>query len=409
MKSLSPPTILLGVLLLALAIEGTGSPEPVKVHAYWALQGSNPPAPCNPYALTRDDDRTDSASLLYVIRREYRTPGEISHATGIPQPAVERKLRDLRKCALVREKAGRFLVDFPFWDQTLRDQINVLGLDLASQVAGVIESELPGLRDVFGRTSLPSKGFAWDEASLVVVGGLLLDTGLNDRGLRIWQAFDPERDTPIRPGNHRYWYRAVEGGWGPYWKFGHDLSHNGSHDLWFGMFYGSKKGHRTVKSESWDVHDERTLSILFPLIREGSATIETLLRQTGLSEEELRRRLDAMAEEQVVRVEGHEILPAFPVFQEKDLGILFTEIDRIAAGIIREVYVPFQSRIEERWKAIKPESWEMAGIDKFIHREVFSRAYNLTLDLLIEKGALPPPPVKAPFACWGIKGHHKVV
>jgi hypothetical protein len=310
---------------------------------------------------------------------------------------------------VLRDENG-YIVNFPFWDAPLRDRIIELGTELASRVADVIRAEIPTLRRKFDQSSLPSQGYTWDRVALIVVGGLLLDTGLNDRGLRRWGIFDQKRDTPVRPGGYLYWYRAIEGGWGNYWKFGHDQRSSPDLSTWFCMFYGQKTSRKRIDwSSAWDAHAPTTKQITFPLVRTDVIDRDSLLLESGLSELTFQSSLTEMAEAGIVNLEGTKIRRVFPVFNETDIDMLLEHVDTICTRIIDSIYVPFLPRIEEEWLKVAPENWKIQNVLKMFIRDVYDRPYNLTLHLLIEEGTLPPSPTEPPFDYFGINGYFEML
>ena len=384
--------------------------EKDNVKVFWGLLGEYPKeSRFNPYELTREDKQTDVASILYLIRRDYKSAKEIAKLTEIDINIVESKLYELKKCELVKEKDSKFLVNFAFWDESLKDRINSLGLELAHQIVQFIKSEIPNLKETFKESSLTEQGYTWGDVSLIIIGGLLLDTGLNDRGLRKWGIFDKKRDTPIRPGNYYYWYKAVENGWGNYWKFGHDQTHSINSNIWFGMFYGQKKENKINWIKAWDVFNENTQKIIFPLIKNGKISFRKLQSETSISQDSLLAILKEMEKTKVVTSDDGYIFPNFPIFNEKDISLILSKVDSICSKIISDIYIPFLPRIHETWIEIKPTNWEIQNIEKFFIREVYDRPYNLTLDILIEEGIVPPPPVDPPFDYWGINGYFNVL
>ncbi len=399
------------IILLIVQIGRAFQSYPKKIRIFWGLLGSYPQEKqWNPYKLTRDDKNLDVGSILYTIRKEYKNIEDISLATNIAAEKIEHKLEELKQCELVKKKGTKFIVNFPFWDAALRDTINALGAQLANQIVELLKTEIPKLKAILDESSLPSQGYKWNDVALTIIGGFLLDTGLNDRGLRKWKVFDQKRDTPIRPGNYRYWYKAVEGGWGKYWKFGHDQQTNHSVDVWFGLFYGQIPAVRRMNwSKAWDVHDKQTKQVIFPLIKNGKINKNELQKQLTLSTDSLNKILQKMEIAKVVRMEESFIYPNFPIFDEDDIQGLLSKIDMICDQVIEEIYIPFLPRIEETWQKIAPANWEIQNIDKFFIREVYDRPYNLTLDILIREGIIPPAPVEPPFNYWGINGHFKLL
>jgi len=381
-----------------------------KVHLYWGLVGQDPEEMhLNPYELTRDDEALDVASILYAIRRDFKKIEQIAQETGIAPENIELKMKQLETCDLVRHTSDGFIVNFPLWDIPIRDQLNELGFELAYQVAGIVRYELMGLKLMFERSTLVEQGFSWDEVAVAIVGGLLLDNGVNDRGLRRAEVFVSQRDTPLRPGGYRYWYRAIEDGWGDYWEFGHNMTFNEDQDLVLGMFYGGKRGRQVNRSLGWDIFDTNTRPIIFPLIKNGKLTINELQEKSGIPTDSLQTILQRMAETGIIRFKDDGVYPGFPVFHEPDtLGILFI-IDRACRRIINSVYLPLLPVLEERWEEIAPENWDIENVNKFFVREVFDRVYNLTLDILIEEGPLPPPAREPPFDYWGLNGHFEAL
>lgn len=403
--------LLISFMLIASFLGGAVKSQPKKVDVFWGLLGSYPrEKQWNPYKLTRDDKTIDAASILFSIRRDYKTVEQISRETDISVEGIEHKLVQLKNCELVKENENKFIVNFPFWDIPLKDEINGLGLELADKVVDVLKAKLPDLKASFEKSTLPGQGYTWDDVALTIIGGFLLDTGLNDRGLRKWKVFDQKRDTPARPGNYRYWYKAVFDGWGKYWKFGHDQQTNSNSDIWFGLFYGQIPRERKMNwSKTWDVHDEKTRQIIFPLIQKGKIKKTKLQSKTEMSADSFNAVLQRMEQAEIIRIDGSLVHPNFPIFQEKDIQELFSSIDSICNQIIDEIYVPFLPKIQQTWQEVKPRNWEIQNIERFFVREVYDRPYNLTLDRLIREGVLPPSPVEPPFNYWGINGHFKLL
>ena len=378
-------------------------------YIFWGLLGSYPSEDnLNPYKLTRDDHSVDAGALLYSIRRDFKTVAEISDQTGIPEEAVSAKLQQLLDCDLVVEENGACIVNFPFWDAPLRDRILELGSRMSGQIVDILRAEMPELRKLVASSTLADQGYTWDDVALIVIGGLLLDTGLNDRGLRKREIFDKQRDTPERPGGYRYWYRAVEGGWGPYWKFGHNQRSIPDHSAWFCHFYGQIKGRRMNWRRAWDLNHVANKTIMLPLVQKGSLRVNQVELPDPYADS-LDATLQKMLDAGVVKIKDGTIYPAFPIFQERDIELLFSRIDRICARIIDSVYIPFRPELEKEWLTLAPEKWRIESVDKFFLREVYDRPYNLVLHAMIEDGLLPPAPVEPPFGYFGIRGKFDVL
>jgi predicted transcriptional regulator len=381
----------------------------IQIKVFWGLLGSYPAEDSlNPYKLTRDDSSVDVASILYSIRRDFKTIDEISSETGIPRDKITRKLEQLARCELVRRENEAFIVNFPFFDKPMRDRMNELAFEITEPIAEVVRSVIPELKKSVAVSSLAQQGYSWEDVALIIVGGLLLDTGLNDRGLRNWEIFNPLRDTPKRPGGYRYWYRAVEGGWGPYWKFGQNLKPMDEKNIWFCHFYGQVKGRRMNWERRWDTFDPRSPSIMALLIRHGRLAVNEVELPDPYSDS-LDSTLRQLTEAGVIKVIGDTVYPGFPIFQGEDIKTTLKYVDQVCTRIIDSIYVPFVPRLEQEWENMVPENWEIPQVEKLFVRQVFSRPYNLVLHVLIEEGILPPAPIEPPFMYYGIRGNFNVL
>ena len=403
--------LIVALLLFTLAnsiLAGNVTP-PEKTRVFWGLLGSNPAEDSiNPYRLTRDDNSVDVASLLYSIRRDYKKIEEIGDETGIPANDITRKLRQLLACELVVERNGTFLVNFPFFDAPLRDRMNELAFEITEEIADRVRAAIPQLKRSVAVSTLVGQGYTWDEVALVIVGGLLLDTGLNDRGLRKNDIFKQLRDTPVRPGGYRYWYKAVEGGWGPYWKFGQNLRSMDNKGYWFCHLYGQIPGQRINWRKVWRTDDPRNEAILLPLIRDGRLAVDRIVLPAPYSDS-VSATLGKMTEACVIRIEHDTVYPAFPIFHESDIQSTIGYVDAVCKEIIDSVYLPFVPKLRAEWEKIAPANWDMPHVEDLFVRQVFSRPYNLVLHLLIEEGALPPSPMEPPFDYYGICGDFEVL
>jgi hypothetical protein len=380
-----------------------------QVDVFWGLLGSYPAEDSlNPYKLTRDDKSIDAASLLYSIRRDFKTIEEISKETGIPHKRVAGKLQQLGECELVIEQNGAYLVNFPFFDAPLRDRMNELAFEITEPIADMVRSAIPGLKKSVAVSTLVEQGYSWEDVALIIVGGLLLDTGLNDRGLRRWDIFKQLRDTPVRPGGYRYWYKAVEGGWEPYWKFGQNLKPMDNKNFWFCHFYGQAAGRRINWKKTWDAHDPRNEPILLPLIKSGRLAVDRIVLAAPFGDS-LEPTLRQLTEAHVIRIVGDTVYPDFPIFQSDDIKSTLEYVDEVCTEIIDSIYVPFVPRLRQEWQAIAPENWRMPHVENFFVRQLLSRPYNLVLHILIEEGTLPPSPTEPPFDYYGICGDFEVL
>jgi predicted transcriptional regulator len=378
-------------------------------YVFWGLLGSYPAEDhLNPYHLTRDDSSVDVASLLYSIRRNFKPIEVIAGETGISRAVIERKLRQLVECDLVLQENEAFIVNFPFFDAPLRDRINELGLEIAGQIAQIVRAEIPKLKELVAVSTLVEQGYSWEDVALIIVGGLLLDTGLNDRGLRNCGVFNQLRDTPLRPGGYRYWYRAVEGGWGPYWKFGQNLMSMEEKNMWFCHFYGQLKGRRMNWDRVCDGFDTKNKAILVPLIQQGCLMVGQIKLPDPFSDS-LTTTLQQMLDARVIKVSGDTVYPGFPIFQSEDIKRVLKHVDQVCSHIIDSIYVPFVPKLQREWRVIAPENWKIPNVDKLFVRQVFSRPYNLVLHVLIEEGVLPPAPIEPPFDYYGICGNFEML
>lgn len=393
------------VVMIILLFSGCNTDSGDKPYISWGLLGGYPSEPeLNPYKLIRDDQSMNVGSIVYSIRRDFKTAGQISDESGIDLGKVRRKLDELENCRLVRRTDKGYIVDFPFWDRALRDSLNSMGSEIAGRIVEVIKSEIPGMLEIYPNSTVRNQGFTWEETGMIIIGGFLLDTGLNDRGLRRKGIFSPGDDTPERPGGYRYWFRGVEGGWGPFYKCVHIIRHNENRDIWLGLFVPQAKEAPIDWGQVWDIFDEPTEQIMFPLITEGRMRMKDMADEVNLPRDSLEAIIQKMGDAGLVELIGKVVHRDLPTFYPEDRENILGRVENMCERIINEIYIPYIPEIENRWAYMAPKNWEIEGVDKFVVREVFDRAYNISIDKLVKEKVLYPPPTEPPFLYWAFNG-----
>lgn len=338
--------------------------------------------------------------ILLTIEESALTAEEIAKRVDKPPEDVLKTLMELGEYALARRDGTKWLSGIPLYTE---DEIRAgeeLGKAYANKEFIVLRRELPKLKSLFGQTRL-SKHFTWNEVSLILVGGLLMDLCVVDR-----IPFMPDHEIvglqpPLVAGSGNRWgYEGFQKMTIRFptrkWKFYHNLASKDSGGMARFGHYGEQRPSQPSRPEGWMRFEQG--KILFALA-EGPRSFAALKEQSRLRPEILTEGLKALqgAAPPAIVFQGEAYRSRIPVLCQADLELLLPTFDAVAIMILEEVTRPHWMERVALGKA--------AGSRWPLPDGLYVR--DKALQMLIEEGEIgpdPTPPVQWNFGVWGWKG-----
>ena len=349
----------------------------------------------------------DVVNIMFAIRREPLSAQQIADQTGQTEAFIKNRLIELERENLTIKEGDRWLSNFPIFDK--RDIANAekMGLKYAKKEARILEEELPGLIQFYGRTEL-SRRFEWEDVSLILVGAFLSDFCVVDRIPYMSRNLSStEKLEPWLDKNTSGWYgagfEAMEKQFPTKrWDFYQNtVSRYRGGMARFGYFRSLDENR--MKPPGWPEYFalEPEGRIMFSLAS-GPLDIKQLAEKARLKEEDANNILQQLGNYDPPAVLFHQgkYENNIPILAESDFNLLLPEFDRVAERIFKEIVVPHH---QERTRQAKKRGKNWAFPADVINIYVRDKA----LQILVEKrllGEVPSPPVKWNFGVWGWNG-----
>jgi hypothetical protein len=338
--------------------------------------------------------------ILYSVKEEPLPVEVIAARIDAPPEQVQEKLNQLTKFGLAGQKGQAWISNVPLYTNGEMQVAEELGKRYAEKEAKILREAIPAIERVFQETVL-SRYFAWDEVSLVLVGGLVSDFCVVDRIPFMAEYYTEALQPPlVSPSGKRWGYNGFEKLPKRFpsrrWKFYHNQFSKWNGGLARFGYIRENRSREPSRPEGWIRFEQG--KILFALA-EGPRTFSELQQQTGLKADILHQGLDMLQGIHPPAVVLHEgrYRSRIPVLCEKDLALLLAEGDRIAAMIFQEVVRPlFEERVA-KGKALGSR-WPLPA-DTYVR--------DKALQILIEEGRIGPAPTASVdwnFSFWGWKG-----
>lgn len=338
--------------------------------------------------------------ILYAVKEKSLPVEMIAAQVGTPPEQIQEKLNQLATFGLAGQEGQAWISNIPLYTKDEMQVAEALGQRYAQKEAKILREAIPAIQRVFRQTVL-SEYFAWDEVSLVLVGGLVADFCVVDRIPFMAEYYTEALQPPlVSPSGKRWGYNGFEKLPKRFasrrWKFYHNQFSKWNGGLARFGYIREQRAGEPSRPEGWIRFEQG--KILFALA-EGPQTLPDLQRQTGLNEDVLRKGLDLLQctwPSAVVLHEGR-YRSKIPILCERDLALLLAEGDRIAATVFREVVHPLFEERAAKGKALGSR-WPLPA-DTYVR--------DKALQILIEEGRIGPAPsasVDWNFGLWGWKG-----
>ena len=349
------------------------------------------------YSLTGE---RDVQRILYSVKEEALSVEAIAARVEMPAGHVRDKLNRLAKFGLVRQEEHAWTSNIPLYTRDEMRAAEEIGKRFAEKEAKIFREAMPAVKRVFQETVL-STYFAWDDVSLVLVGGLVADFCVVDR-IPFMADYYSEALQPalVSPSGKRWGYDGFEKLPKRFpsrrWKFYHNQFSKYRGGLARFGYIRENRASEPSRPEGWIRFEQG--KILFALA-EGPGAFSELQKQTGLKADLLRQGLDALQNVRppAIVVREGRYQSSIPVLCEKDLALLLAEGDRIAARIFQEVVHPLFRERAAKGKA-SGSRWPLPA-DTYVR--------DKALQILIEEGLIGPAPAASVdwnFGFWGWKG-----
>ena len=338
--------------------------------------------------------------ILYSVKEEALLVEAIAARIDAPPEQVQEKLNQLSGFGLVAQDGHAWISNIPLYTQDEMRVAEEIGKRFAEKEAKILREAMPAIKRVFQETVV-SKHFAWDEVSLILVGGLMADFCVVDRIPFMTDYYtETLQPTLVSPSGERWGYNGFEKLPRRFpsrrWKFYHNQFSKWNGGLARFGCIREKRASEPSHPEGWIRFEQG--KILFALA-EGPRTFSEMQEQTGLKTDILRKGLDALQNVRPPAIVVQEGLyqSRILVLCEKDLGLLLAEGDRIAAMIFQEVVHPLFKERAAKGKALGSR-WPLPA-DTYVR--------DKALQILIEEGRIGPAPsasVDWNFGFWGWRG-----
>jgi len=349
------------------------------------------------YALSREPV---VQRILYSVEEKALPAQEIAVKTEMPEEQVLEKLNELSDLGLVRRDGRGWISCIPLYTEDELRVAEQVGKKYAEEQARILQSEIPGLKNVFHKTLL-SQYFSWDDVSLIVVGALLADFCVFDR-----IPFLPEHDTQelqpslVSPSGKKWGYNGFQKLPKRFpsrkWRFYQNQFSKYSGGLTRFGYYGENRPSQPSRPEGWIRFEQG--KILFALA-EGPQTFDALKELTTLKPEILQKGLNVLQQTSppAIVLQNGRYRSKIPIFCAADRELLVRECDRIAEMIFEKVVRPHHEERVAKGKALGSR-WPLP---------VGTYVRDKALQILTESGqisAAPASPVDWNFGVWGWKG-----
>jgi hypothetical protein len=338
-----------------------------------------------------------------TIRTKPKTFQEIAEQTSLTPGVVEAKMAHLALLDLVVQEdgeSGRWVANIPIYTKSELAVAEEIGLKYAKIEALILRSCIPDMREIYESCAI-SKRFAWDDVSLIVVGGILSDLVVYDRVRFFPQYYQESMLPPLHPDGSRWEYTGYEVSERRFpakkCNFYHDLRRGlpgGVNLAQFGYFDPDEER----QEMSIPFMSSPYGTILFSLV-DGPRAIDEIEVPAGLTQADVKRLLDEMGatDPPIVTLKDGGYTLNIPIFSAEDIERILAYADGVGEIIHAKVTIPCE---RERMEAGKRLGLRYPLDDGNLARDI-------ALGWLVEEGLLSPipdPPVLWNFGRWGWKG-----
>jgi len=363
--------------------------------------------------------------ILFSIRSGPKSCKEISEELSIPRFWVERTIKELAKYNLVTEKDGGWVTTFDILSKEELRSANEFSKKYSEKWADILRAHLPEIKRTYYETTT-AKSIPWENASWVVVGGMISDLCVFDRvrwlpeyldeGLVcgpegelvgyevddeiVWFYHNVIRKEDKTAGTFGLDYDTEKYPSGKEDKFLSYLKNiipEGS-PLWINIvgFGPERPPYSTAQllvSESAIVEPIGPIIIIEELSK-GPMTMDDItnalrIRDPDLSMGVMQSDVEYLQSLGVIAEENGYYRLDVPYFSAEDAEKIFSMGDRVAEEILNEVIIP----LDRDAKAHNMPSLL-----------VQVRCRENALLMLIKEGFLPPLPDLPPSPSWGVWG-----
>jgi RNA polymerase sigma factor (sigma-70 family) len=330
-------------------------------------------------------------AICLAANKKAKITGEIAKEIDANAAFVEEALGPLVHEGLVsKTEDDKYLTNFIAMDAA--DWIaTTAGIrEFGIHAADFLLPYLPLLENAWNKTTLPERGFPWEQGIWPVLSLLLCNQGVS-------RQLGSGPEAPMRASGKRYW------------AGGHEIV-DPRHELWtVGFSLTSPKDALIGYGHLWSFGlrreylygwpDER--SMVFTALSKGISETEQIARDADLPLEQVREIVADLIKQGAAAQGDRGLSLLFPVFGKAESDILTPVIDQVAVPLVNDLLKPATADLADKLRAAGYEhleeqfrvwqGWLMGNISGEAVRE------------LLNRGVLPDPgdPAPANFARIG--------
>jgi len=322
-----------------------------------------------------------SRKLLFEARKGVQL-GKNSRIV-LTEEALKRILALYASIGVLKREDSAFLAVVPILDKEEKKPFIELASAYSKDLSSYVMRHMVEIKRKFEHTSLPSRGYSWDEVSFTVIAGMILDqflfAGLHETGILPYP--------PARPDGGQWYIWALEGGSGSpveYWIRTTEYPEGGYASIWI----------RGVAREYVPM-DASKLRLLLA-IAEKPRTIEELAYELRIPLEYVDNIIRMWHESGFVHLERGKVIPKALVLLDNDVNILMRAARRMGRELADSI---IRRRVSDLLK-LKYQLGYLHLEDGSYLAMMIQIMRNYAVSELISEGILPSVP-KSVDASWG--------
>jgi hypothetical protein len=326
--------------------------------------------------------------ILFCVRKERRSPGQIADAVNADIDAVTQHLRQMTQADVLQETEGHYRANCILFDPQdvafITDQMSTR----AEQVAQIVGDHLAGLDRAIERLSAQARGQQTDTLRWIILGVLVLNNGLK-RALHRQGVLTYAH--PKRPDGGAWFYLP------------HVIESHLPFELGVNLHFRTAHSQETRVAQYWntDLISSSQLVASWQIV-EGIMPALTHLFDGPRPVDELRQfpaeTVSTMVDHGFAERRGQTVSASIPVFTQADSDTLVPVIDTIVAQILSAVYADFPDDV---YALLDSLGFSFVRSDYIVH--AFELAAVGSMRALSRKGILESPPLPVPTS-WGAFG-----
>jgi RNA polymerase sigma-70 factor, ECF subfamily len=269
-------------------------------------------------------------AICLAANRKAKSAEKIAKEIDANAAFVEEALRPLIHEGLVsKAEDGKYQTNFIAMDAADWIAITAGTRELGIHAADFLLPHLPVIENAWNKTTLPERGFPWEQGIWPVLSLLLCNQGVS----RHW---GPGPEAPLHASGKRYWaggHEVVDPRHEP-WTVGFNLMTPKDNAIGYGYFWSYGLHRRNM----YDWPDER--GNVITALSKGISETEQIARDADLPLEQVREIVADLIKQGVVAQEDRTLSLLFPVFGKADSDILTPAIDEAAVPLVNDILEP---------------------------------------------------------------------